>query len=65
MDSDGFVLSHFQNGDYIMLVGVPPVDNLLTIKTVFRSFKLVSGLKVNLVKSNLFGVSVSKSFLDM
>jgi hypothetical protein len=38
-------------------------DNLWTIKTLLRSFELVSGLKINFVKSKLYGINIDPSFL--
>lgn len=38
-------------------------DNLWCIKAIFRGFELVSGLKVNFFKSNLFGLNLDDSFL--
>lgn len=37
----------------------------MNIKDVLRSFEYVSDLKVNFSKSSLFGVNVSRSFLDL
>lgn len=39
-------MTHLQYDD-TMLAGVPPVQNLLTVKAVLRSFELASSLKVN------------------
>lgn len=51
--------------DDTVLVRVTSVENLLTIKAVFRSFEFASGLKVNFFKSCLFGVNVGKPFMDL
>jgi hypothetical protein len=37
--------------------------NLWTIKTVLRSFEIVSGLKVNFFKSKLYGKNLDERFL--
>jgi hypothetical protein len=38
-------------------------DNLWIIKTVLRSFEIVSGLKVNFHKSKHYGINLDDSFL--
>ncbi|GAU12446.1 hypothetical protein TSUD_229800 [Trifolium subterraneum] len=39
-------------------------DNLWTIKSVLRGFELVSGLKINFMKSKLYGINVDDRFLE-
>lgn len=38
-------------------------ENLWAIKTILRAFELVSGLRVNYFKSNLYGLNVEDHFL--
>jgi hypothetical protein len=38
-------------------------DNLWSIKTVLRSFELVSGLKVNFCKSKIYVINLEENFL--
>ncbi|CAJ2637312.1 unnamed protein product [Trifolium pratense] len=52
-----------QFADDTIIVGEGKWDNLWTIKTVLRSFELVSGLKVNFFKSKLYGINLDDSFL--
>ncbi|CAJ2652296.1 unnamed protein product [Trifolium pratense] len=52
-----------QFADDTIIVGEGNWDNLWTIKTVLRSFELVSGLKVNFFKSKLYGINLDDSFL--
>jgi hypothetical protein len=52
-----------QFADDTILMGEGTTDNLWTIKTLLRSFELVSGLKINFVKSKLYGVNIDSSFL--
>lgn len=40
-------------------------DNLWSIKAILRGFELVSGLKVNFSKSNLFGLNLDENFLHI
>ncbi|GAU50582.1 hypothetical protein TSUD_283130 [Trifolium subterraneum] len=49
--------------DDTIIVGEGEWDNLWTIKTVLRSFEVVSGLKVNFYKSKLYGINLDDSFL--
>ncbi|GAU32122.1 hypothetical protein TSUD_218730 [Trifolium subterraneum] len=49
--------------DDTILVGEGDWDNLWTIKTVLRSFEIVSGLKVNFHKSKLYGINLDDGFL--
>ena len=52
-----------QFADDTILVGEGNWDNLWTIKTILRSFEIVSGLKVNFYKSKLYGINIEDSFL--
>jgi hypothetical protein len=52
-----------QFADDTILVGEGNWSNLWTIKTVMRSFELVSGLKVNFFKSKLYGINLDDNFL--
>ncbi|GAU32897.1 hypothetical protein TSUD_393180 [Trifolium subterraneum] len=38
-------------------------DNIQTIKTILRSFELVSGLKINFVKSKIYAINVDERLL--
>jgi hypothetical protein len=40
------------------------VENLWSMKAILRLFEVISGLKVNFSKSNIFGVNVHNSFLE-
>lgn len=46
----------FDNGD---------IQNLWSMKVVFRGYEFMSGLKVNFFKSNIYGINLSKRVLDM
>jgi hypothetical protein len=52
-----------QFADDTIMLGEGTRENLWTIKTLLRSFELVSGLKINFVKSKLYGVNVASDFL--
>lgn len=52
-------VSHLQYADDSLLVCQESVQNLWAMKEILRYFELVSGLKVNFLKSNLFGLNIS------
>lgn len=56
-------ISHLQFADDTILLGEPSFDNLWALKTIFRSFELVSGLKVNFHKSSIMGLNVQDEFM--
>jgi hypothetical protein len=53
-----------QFADDTILMGEGVWDNLWAIKVVLRSFELVSGMRINFVKSKLYGINVDTSFLQ-
>jgi hypothetical protein len=57
-------ISHLQYAGDTIFVGEACVENLWSMKAILRWFELISGLKVNLSKSNIFGVNVHNSFLE-
>ncbi|MCH79472.1 putative non-LTR retroelement reverse transcriptase [Trifolium medium] len=52
-----------QFADDTILMGEDSWNNLWTIKTLLRGFELVSGLKINFVKSKLYGLNVNDRLL--
>ncbi|XP_019447298.1 PREDICTED: uncharacterized protein LOC109350521 [Lupinus angustifolius] len=58
-------VSNLQYADDTVLVRNPTIQNLWCIRSIVRCFELVSGLKVNALKSALFGVKVDLSFLSV
>lgn len=44
--------------DDTIIIGESSSDNLWSLKVLLRGFELVSGLRINFVKSNVFGVNV-------
>ncbi|PNX95639.1 cysteine-rich receptor-like protein kinase, partial [Trifolium pratense] len=53
-----------QFADDTILMGDGSWDNFWTIKTLLRSFELVSGLKINFVKSKLYGLNVDSRIME-
>lgn len=45
-------------------MGEASFENPWTMKAILRCFKLVSGLKVNLIKSSIIGVNVEEGLLE-
>lgn len=58
------VVSHLQYVDDSILVGEASFKNMWEMKTILSCFELVSGLKVNFIKSSIFGVNVDEGFLE-
>jgi hypothetical protein len=63
--SDNIQFQMLQFADDTIILGEGTRDNLWTIKTLLRSFELVSDLKINFIKSKLYGVNVVPSFLEV
>jgi hypothetical protein len=61
--SDNIMFHSLQFADDTILVGEGNWDNLWTIKTILRSFEMVSGLKVNFFISKLYGINIEENFL--
>jgi hypothetical protein len=53
-----------QFADDTIIMGEGSWNNLWTIKSMLRGFELVSGLKINFVKSKLYGLNIENSFLE-
>jgi hypothetical protein len=53
-----------QFADDTIFMGESSWENIWTIKSLLRGFELVSGLKINFVKSKLIGLNVETRFLE-
>jgi len=62
---DGLVISHLQYEDDTIFFGRAAVGNLWTLKSLLQGFQMASGLKVNVLKSGLIGINVTRDFMDM
>lgn len=62
--NDNIFFLVFQFADDTIMLCEASRSNLWTIKTIFLSFELVSGLRVNFFKSCLFGVNTYVCFLN-
>ncbi|GJY33891.1 RNA-directed DNA polymerase, eukaryota [Tanacetum coccineum] len=56
--SDGIEVSHLQYADDTIFVGDWNRRNIISLMKLLKCFQMASGLKVNLNKSTLFGISV-------
>lgn len=62
--SNDLSISILQCAEDTILIGRGGWDNLWGCKTTLRAFELMSVLKVNFAKSNLFGLNLSDEFLE-
>ncbi|MCH81419.1 LINE-1 reverse transcriptase like, partial [Trifolium medium] len=53
-----------QFADDTVLIGEGSWVNVWTIKTILRGFELVSGMKINFVKSKLYGINTNDYLLE-
>ncbi|XP_021974710.1 uncharacterized protein LOC110869799 [Helianthus annuus] len=56
--NNGPIISHLFYADDALLIGEWDKDNVLSVARCLRIFYLCSGLKINLHKSNLYGMGV-------
>ncbi|PNX81845.1 cysteine-rich receptor-like protein kinase [Trifolium pratense] len=63
MVNDSIQFQILQFADDTILMGDSSWDNIRTMKSILRGFELVSGLKINFVKSKLYGINVEANFL--
>lgn len=61
---NGFHLSHVFYPEDVIFMGEWSRDNIINLIGILHYFYIVSGLQINLQKSNLFGVCVSQSVVD-
>lgn len=61
---DNLHISRMQFADDTIVIRKTAWDNLWSIKTIIRSFELVSRLKVNFHKSKLIGIHIPADFLE-
>ncbi|GKV44022.1 hypothetical protein SLEP1_g51253 [Rubroshorea leprosula] len=60
----GMIISHLQFADDSILFGKATEGNIWAAKSIMRIFKLASGLKINIQKSQLLGMNVSKEWMS-
>ncbi|GKV28743.1 hypothetical protein SLEP1_g37755 [Rubroshorea leprosula] len=59
---EGVSVSHLQFADDTIFFGEASDDNIGAIKSIMRTFELVSGLKINFGKSQLMGIGVEDNW---
>ena len=57
-------MSHLQFADDTILFASPREEEVQTLKSLLLVFGQISGLKVNLDKSNLFGINLDQNHLS-
>jgi len=62
--NDSLCYNMLQFADDTILLCEGNWDNLWTIKSILRSFELVSGLKINFDKRNIYGLNLEPHFLE-
>lgn len=62
--NEGPQISLLQYADDTIVVGEASWDNIWVMKSVFRCFELVSGMKVNFNKTRLIGINVDDDFIS-
>jgi hypothetical protein len=62
--SDSLHFQMLQFADDTILMGEGSWENIWTIKSLLRGFELVSGLRINFVKSKLYGIGVDSRLLE-
>ncbi|GKV50907.1 hypothetical protein SLEP1_g57586 [Rubroshorea leprosula] len=60
--NEGVSVSHLQFADDTIFFGEASEDNIGVIKSIMRTFELVSGLKINFGKSQLMGIGVEDNW---
>ncbi|KAL7614622.1 hypothetical protein Lser_V15G08580 [Lactuca serriola] len=64
LPGDGPVISHLLYADDVIFVGEWDYENLKNLSRILKCFHISSGLKVNFLKSCLFGVGIDKENLS-
>ncbi|KAJ0578264.1 putative RNA-directed DNA polymerase [Helianthus annuus] len=64
IDKDGLVLSHMLYADDALILGEWSNGNVLNLARILRVFHICSGLKININKSNLYGVGTCNEETD-
>ena len=63
--NSGLSISHLQYANDTIFLGEPTMENLWSLKSILRCFKLGLGLMINFVKRKAFGVNVISEFLGV
>ncbi|GKV52388.1 hypothetical protein SLEP1_g58974 [Rubroshorea leprosula] len=61
--NNGLAISLLQFADDIVILGKANSESSFTVKTILRWFELMSGLRINFGKSNVFGFNVAPRWI--
>ncbi|KAJ0853618.1 putative RNA-directed DNA polymerase [Helianthus annuus] len=61
LDIDGTVISHLFYADDALILGEWSDSNVIKVARILRCFYICSGLRININKSNLYGIGTSDS----
>ncbi|KAM0009097.1 putative RNA-directed DNA polymerase [Helianthus debilis subsp. tardiflorus] len=64
LPNGGPILSHLFYADDALIIGNWSKENVLNVVRILRGFYIFSGLRINLAKSNIFGIGVPASDSD-
>ncbi|KAM0036124.1 putative RNA-directed DNA polymerase [Helianthus debilis subsp. tardiflorus] len=64
LDKDGTVISHLFYADDALILGDWSDVNVIKVARILRCFHICSGLRININKSNLYGIGTSKSEME-
>nr|XP_043616166.1 uncharacterized mitochondrial protein AtMg01250-like [Erigeron canadensis] len=65
LPNEGPIISHLLYADDCSFVGAWSMGHIYKVERILRVFYLCSGLKINLGKSNLFGIGVDNNEVKM
>ncbi|KAL4323977.1 hypothetical protein GQ457_11G027850 [Hibiscus cannabinus] len=63
MGSNGLIISHLQFADDLIIFAKASVETVINIKSLLRIFEVIAGLRLNLVKTKLYGVNVEEQVI--
>ncbi|KAJ0535016.1 putative RNA-directed DNA polymerase [Helianthus annuus] len=64
LPKNGPILSHLLYADDALVIGDWSESSILNVVRVLRGFHICSGLRINLAKSNIYGIGVSASEVE-
>ncbi|GMI80386.1 hypothetical protein HRI_001707900 [Hibiscus trionum] len=64
MGDSNLVISHLQFADDLMLLSTAKEEKVRNVKRVLRIFEIVSGLKLNMKKTKIYGINVKQDDLS-
>lgn len=65
LDNEGMIISHLLYADDALILGNWSSENVFNLARLLRCFHICSGLKININKSNLYGVGSNNEETEM